>query len=407
MMDCVVRVMEIAEIVLAVLNVYFIANIVLWFFSVIYVARSKAYLKPGRVNPRLSIAVLLPLYREKKRSVLTTLKSIAKQKYPKKLIEVVLVVEPDDEQTKRALMEAVEYLSRRGIRCRVVESDGRVKLKAYALNQALKTVDSDVIAVYDADDVFPPDQFAKAIALIEQGYDAVGVKVSRYRDSVVGRYLYIDLAIWYELLIPVFYKLFKYAPLSGEGLFIKREALEAIGGFPEILAEDAGLTIMLASKKLKVALLDSWVEELAPKNVVSAIKQRLRWTKGYLQCLAILVRSPASKGLKARMLIVYITPALSGIAFLISFYALLHIIVKLSTASAVLQSYYAYFLMLIAIYTATVVLVYVATTFMPNRVGRNLIPYVVTLPVYWSLLGFVVLLAPLIPIKSWLKTERR
>jgi len=406
-MDYTVRVMGIAELAFAILNVYFVANVVLWFFSVIYVARSRAYLKPGRVNPRLSVTVLLPLYREEKRSVITTLKSVARQKYPKKLVEVVLVVEPDDDQTKQALTEAVKYLSRKGIRCRVVESDGRVKLKAHALNQALKTVDSDVIAVYDADDVFPPDQFAKAIALIEQGYDAVGVRVSRYRDSIVGRYLFVDLAIWYELLVPLFYKLFKYAPLSGEGLFIKREALEAIGGFPEILAEDAGLTIMLASKKLKVALLDSWVEELAPKNVVSAIKQRLRWTKGYLQCLRILARTQTSKWLKARMLIIYITPALSGVAFLASFYALLHVTLKLGTISAPLQSYYVYFWILITIYTATVALVYTATTLMPNRVRRNIIPYIATLPVYWSLLGFVVLLAPFIPIKSWLKTERR
>jgi len=368
------------------------------------------YLNPKRSNPQLSISVLIPLYREKFDSIMTTVKSIARQIYPKGLIEVVLIVESDDHQTKSSVAKVVEFLQKNGIRSIVVESNSTPKMKARALNQALKVVNSDVIAVYDADDVFPKDQFIKAVALIEMGYDVVGVKVPRYRETGVGKYLFIDTAVWYTLIIPVFYKLFKYVPLSGEGLFIKRTVLEKIGGFPEVLAEDACLTIMLAEKGLKIALLDSWVRELAPKNLASTIKQRLRWSKGYLQCLGVLMKSKIPGKVKAALFVMYLSPAVSGTAFLVSFYTASYTTFKfvIDPSASYMFDQSLHTIILLAMYVVSLPIIYTATQLTPGNDRReSLVLHIVTLPLYWTLLGFVILASPFIPVRSWMKTERR
>jgi len=354
--------------------------------------------------------VLIPLYREKFDSIMTTVKSIARQTYPKEMMEVVLIVEHDDHQTKSSIAKVVEFLQRNGIRSIVVESNSTSKLKARALNQALKVVNSDVIAIYDADDIFPKDQFIKAVALIEMGYDVVSVKVPRYRESGVGKYLFIDTAVWYTLIIPLFYKLFKYVPLSGEGLFIKKTALEKIGGFPEVLAEDACLTIMLAEKKLKIALLDSWVRELAPKNLASTIKQRLRWSKGYLQCLGVLMKSRIPGKVKVALFFMYLFPAVSGVAFLISFYTASYTTIRsvVDPSASYTFNQNLHTILLLMMYVISLPIIYIATQLTPgNDKRKSFVVHIITLPLYWTLLGFIILASPFIPVRSWMKTERR
>jgi cellulose synthase/poly-beta-1,6-N-acetylglucosamine synthase-like glycosyltransferase len=404
------------EVDLFFLNVFFTVNVAIWFLSLALRLEKKYYLRSSSSNPKLGASLLIPLFREKPESVMVTAKNVAKQTYPRELMEVVLIVEPDDEQTKGFAPKVVEFLEGQGIRCRVVESDGRVKLKAHALNCALRVVESDVVAVYDADDVFPEDQVEKAVALMEQGYDAVGTRVYRYRKTILGSFLLLDTFIWYNIFLPFFQAVAKAFPLSGEGLFVKKRVLEAVGGFPEVLAEDAYLTILLAEKGFKIALLDSEVEELAPKGWRSAVKQRLRWFRGYAQCLARLAKAKLSLKSRLGLLFAYWSPAVCGASLITTtFFALYwvtwafapHVSLVAPWMTTTLYARYMYYWSALLAYVISLTLLYTIAYLIAGGRFERLVPYVILLPFYWTFLGLIALLTPFAPSRRWLRTERR
>lgn len=247
---------------------------------------------PGgpRALPRVS--VMVPLYMESRSSILRTARSLARQRYPRDLLEVIFAVEEGDLGTAEGAAEAVEILRREGVEARMHVSRGGRSSKGRALNRALETARGEIVAVYDADDGFEDSQILKAVSLmISRGYAAVGTRVYRHRRTLLGRLAYIDTVIWYDLILKALRGAGLHVPLSGEGLFVRREVLEQLGGFPETLAEDAYLSLLLFEGGYRVGLLDSYVEEPAPSSLASLVRQRMRWYRGHLECLArILLR---------------------------------------------------------------------------------------------------------------------
>ncbi len=88
--------------------------------------------------------------------------------------------------------------------------------------------------------------------------------------------MYLESMVWYNAVIPFLKSTIKITPLSGEGLFIRKDVIDSI---PLSLAEDALLSLKLSSHGYSVGLLDSYVYELAPVNIISFIRQRIRWNK--------------------------------------------------------------------------------------------------------------------------------
>src|SRR6185295_5944124 len=126
----------------------------------------------------------------------------------------------------------------------------------------------------------------------------------------------IDTAFWFRKYLPFVLGLAKGMPLSGEGLFVRRSVLNEVGGFPEVLTEDAYLGIMLTERNKRFGLLSSVITEKAPRNVRAHFVQRLRWNRGYLTCLARLWRSPLSLKRKLAMSLPFVTPLSCSLAFL-------------------------------------------------------------------------------------------
>jgi 1,2-diacylglycerol 3-beta-glucosyltransferase len=77
------------------------------------------------------------------------------------------------------------------------------------------------------------------------------------------------------------------AELRGNGMFVRREALDAVGGWsPVALTEDLELSTRLASAGHRIALApEVAVEEEAVESLGSLWRQRLRWAEGSLRRL--------------------------------------------------------------------------------------------------------------------------
>jgi len=67
---------------------------------------------------------MIALHKEKEESIRVTARSMMNQNYPKELLEIFFVVEPDDYQTIEAAERIAEEMRKQGYNARVVKSDG-------------------------------------------------------------------------------------------------------------------------------------------------------------------------------------------------------------------------------------------------------------------------------------------
>ena len=82
-------------------------------------------------------------------------------------------------------------------------------------------------------------------------------------------------------------------PLGGTTLFLRRAAIEALGGWDaHNVTEDADLGIRLARHGYRTELIDTVTGEEANCRPVPWIRQRSRWLKGFMVTWAVHMRRP-------------------------------------------------------------------------------------------------------------------
>ena len=370
-------------------------------FSIISKLRNRVWINPEvKVGTSQNVVILLPLYKERFEDVRNTFLSIISQDYPKDKITLVTILEKDDSQTLKYVDSLKHMVVAVGIKLvKVINESGR-RGKAYALNKALNVIpkNSSIVIVYDSGDIVKDRYYiAKVTKLINEGYDVVGAKVYRVGGGVIGKLSYLDTLLWYNVALPGLTKLIGYPLVSGEGLAVSTKFLREIGGFPEKLTEDSYMTMLVALKNRKAALIDSIIYEGAPSTLRSLIKQRLRWYKGYLECLWDLI-SVYSRCLNPlitiKLLVAYMEP-LALISTMLSF-----IVVGLALTMQVIVPYHVFYMAFT---------VFMLTLFAPLYVILDLKvkdPIVILAPLYWAMQGLISIIA-LLPIKvPWLRTLR-
>jgi cellulose synthase/poly-beta-1,6-N-acetylglucosamine synthase-like glycosyltransferase len=129
-------------------------------------------------------------------------------------------------------------------------------------------------------------------------------------------------------------------PLGGNTVFFTREVLERVGGWDEQdLTEDAdiGIRISLLGERMRVIYDDRYVtREETPPTLSQFIKQRTRWSQGFLQTLlkGEWRRLPR---LGQRLLAVY-TLGFPAIQAVLGFYILASLIMMFTVKTPVLMA---------------------------------------------------------------------
>ena len=346
--------------------------------------------------PRL--AVLLPFYKESLRDVETTFRSIASQRYPRDRLRVVVILEKGDSATLRAVEMCRHIIESSGLKLEVVINESDRKNKARALNEALSKLSEwpEVIAVYDAGDVIL-DEFhlVKAATLIENGYAVVGSRVYRVNGSLIGKLSYIDSILWCSVALPGLTKFIGYPLVSGEGLVVSARFLKAIGGFPEKLTEDSYITMLVAKHRASAVLLNVAIYEGAPATIVSLLKQRLRWYRGYLECLADLITKHGKEMnlcLALRLALAYAEP--------VALIAMMSAMIIVVLSPWVTTPHSVYILSLLIVITT-----FYAPLYLVINVGMRDAALLIA-PLYWALQGAIVIMSMTIPKMPWLRTAR-
>ena len=239
--------------------------------------------------PRYS--ALVPLYREAE--ILPDLvDALAALDYPSAKLDVLLVLEAGDTETR----EALAGLDLPGnIRPVVVPQKGP-RTKPKALNYALELVRSPYVVVYDAEDIPEPDQLRRALAAFAEGGPAVACVQARLgihnaRQGWLARQFALEYASLFDAQLPSLERLGLPMPLGGTSNHFRIDRLKEVGGWdPYNVTEDADLGFRLARAGYRTLTISSTTWEEAPIGLASWTRQRTRWLKGWMQTYLVHTR---------------------------------------------------------------------------------------------------------------------
>lgn len=241
--------------------------------------------------PRVSI--LVPLYRETEiaHALIARLTQLT---YPKCLLDVVLVLEENDDLTCSTLarIDLPDWIRV------VVAPDGQPRTKPRAMNFALDFCEGDIVGIFDAEDAPEPDQIARVARHFRDAPPQVvcvqGV-LDYYnpRQNWLARCFTIEYATWFRTLLPGMARLGFAIPLGGTSVYVRRAALEALGGWDaHNVTEDADLGFRLARHGFITEMVDTVTDEEANCRPWAWVKQRSRWLKGYMTTYLVHMRRP-------------------------------------------------------------------------------------------------------------------
>jgi glycosyltransferase XagB len=237
--------------------------------------------------------VLVPLYREAC-VVPQLLGALSALDYPKQRLEILLILESVDSETRLALA-AVPLPPHTRV---LVVPDGKPRTKPRAIQYALQFAHGDYVVVYDAEDLPEPDQLRRALAVLRTSRHRIGCLQARLniynsRASWLTRQFTIEYTALFDCILPTFERLQLPVPLGGTSNHFPRAVLEAVGGWdPHNVTEDADLGIRLARAGWHVGMLHSTTWEEAPPTFRIWLGQRTRWLKGWMQTYLVHMREP-------------------------------------------------------------------------------------------------------------------
>ena len=256
--------------------------------------RGPAIEGPEPVLARLPVvSVLVPLLREEAIAE-RLVRRLRRIDYPRELLDICLVVEEDDTVTQRTLARAELPPTMRVIRV----PGGSVRTKPRAMNYALARARGSIVGVWDAEDMPAPDQIRQVVRRFAMRGPETACLQGRLdyynaRHNLISRLFTIEYAAWFRVFLPGVERMGLPVPLGGTTLFLRREAIEAVGGWDaHNVTEDADLGLRLARRGYRTEVIETVTLEEANSRALPWIRQRSRWLKGYALTWAVHMRRP-------------------------------------------------------------------------------------------------------------------
>jgi len=274
------------------LAVIFIAWIVLRLFGSL-VKHPEPMRSPRLSDDKLPVyTVVAALYREAA-SVEHLVGALRQLDYPAEKLDIKLVIEPDDPETKAA----IERL-RLGPPFEIITAPAAgPRTKPKALNAALPFARGTFTAVYDAEDRPERDQLRRALNMFLADTDLACVQarltIDNTADSWLTRFFTAEYAGQFDVFLPGLAALRMPLPLGGSSNHFRTEVLRKVGAWdPYNVTEDADLGMRLARFSYRSTVIASTTYEEAPPRFMPWLRQRTRWFKGWMKTWLVHMRAP-------------------------------------------------------------------------------------------------------------------
>ncbi len=230
--------------------------------------------------PQPPVTVIIPAYNEE-RVIVGSIQRVLESDYP----ALTLIVADDGSADATSALVAAQYGHDARVRLLTLVNGG----KASALNRALREAQGAIIIALDADTHFQKDTISKLVRWFadpRMGAVAGNARVGN-RINLVTRWQALEYVTAQNVERRALAALSAITVVPGAVGAWRREALDAVGGYPEdTLAEDQDLTIAIQRRGWRVAYdVEAVALTEAPETLRALGKQRYRWSFGTLQCL--------------------------------------------------------------------------------------------------------------------------
>ncbi|HOQ45436.1 MAG TPA: glycosyltransferase family 2 protein [Bryobacteraceae bacterium] len=241
---------------------------------------------PARFEQLPPVTIQLPLYNERY-VVERLIESVSKIEYPRDLLQIQVLDDSTDETHVFAERLVARYRAQ-GVPIEYHHRSNREGFKAGALQEGLKTATGELIAIFDADFVPPPDFLMRTVHFFTD--PQVGVVQTRW--SYLNREFNVLTEVQAMLLDGHF--VLEHGARFGRGLFfnfngtggiLRRKMIEDAGGWQhDTLTEDSDLSYRAQLKGWKFVYLPGLdcPSEL-PVEMYGFQVQQSRWAKGLTQ----------------------------------------------------------------------------------------------------------------------------
>ena len=339
--------------------------------------------------------ILIPLYHEAE--VLGKLvKGLCELDYPADKLEIQLLLEEDDRET----IEAVEAMDLPPRFREVVVPDSYPKTKPKACNYGLELASSEMLVIYDAEDIPERDQLRKAACAFRKtprNVVCLQAKLNYFnqRQNLLTRWFTAEYSVWFDLFLPGLTSSRAPIPLGGTSNHFKVGPLKQLGGWdPFNVTEDCDLGVRLHKHGYRTAMIDSTTWEEANSNFWGWIRQRSRWVKGYIQTYLVHTRHPfrllRQLGLRSWFSF-QMTVGGSIVCFLLNpVYWLLTVLWVLTGAEIISAMFPTpiYVAGVFCLLVGNFVFVYLNVAGCMNRGYYDLVKHAVITPLYWLMMSW-------------------
>ena len=230
-----------------------------------------------------TVALFIPAHNEGV-VIEKTLKAMVRLKYPKDKLQIVLICDNCSDNTK----EIGDRYAEQFPFVKVLETEGKYKGrgKSTALNYALMHTDSELIAVYDADNT--PERYAVhylAMGLVND--EKAGAMVGKFRvinakQTWLTHFINIETICFQWMAQAGRWFWFGVATIPGTNFAIRRTIIQSLGGWDEsAMAEDTELSVRVYDLGYHIRFFPAaitWEQE--PETLSVWWKQRTRWARG-------------------------------------------------------------------------------------------------------------------------------
>jgi cellulose synthase/poly-beta-1,6-N-acetylglucosamine synthase-like glycosyltransferase len=224
-----------------------------------------------------SVTVIVPCYNEEK-TVAATVKSILNLSYPKSKLSLILVDDGSKDGTWKSLKK---FESHPQVKLLRKENGG----KHTAMNLALESVTTDLVGALDADSFVTPEALRKIVPYFEdEKVMAVTPSIKIHEPKGVLQLIQKTEYSWSIFLRRMLSSLNALYVTPGPFSIFRTQVFRELGGYKAAhMTEDMEMAMRMQKNHYKIVNSHgAHVYTVAPKKLRALVKQRVRWTYGFL-----------------------------------------------------------------------------------------------------------------------------
>jgi cellulose synthase/poly-beta-1,6-N-acetylglucosamine synthase-like glycosyltransferase len=243
----------------------------------------KGDLSPASDEELPAVSAMIPA-RNEALVIEKTVRALLAMDYPRDKFEVIVISDHSNDGTTGIVERLAREDSR--VRCLSWPARDRGSGKPRALNEGLKLCRHPVIAIYDGDNNPRPESLRILCTALVRN-PGLTAALGKFRcinkgRNILTRMVNVETLSFQWMIQAGRYFFSRFAVLPGTNYVIRKDHLEAVGGWDEkAITEDSELSVRLQMAGYHVQFVPNsatWEQE--PETLKVWIKQRTRWVRG-------------------------------------------------------------------------------------------------------------------------------